>query len=87
MLGSTAIEHKFFARSFVDAFPAASFYACPGVFNYVPFFSPNLAPAGLGLLVDVIRPARVDGWLTGEACPTQLVSDRLLPPTATALPA
>jgi len=65
VLGSTALEHKFFCRSFVDKFPQASFYACPGVFNYVPGLT-NLMPAGLGLFVDLVRPIRIDGWLTNN---------------------
>jgi len=56
VLGSTAIEHKFFARAFVDYFQQATFYACPGVFSYVPGpWGADLAPSGLGLFVDAIR--------------------------------
>ena len=56
VLGSTALEHKFFCRAFADKFPSASLYVCPGVFNYFPPFAANLRPPGLGLFVDLIRP-------------------------------
>mmetsp|Transcript_6062 Transcript_6062/g.15443 ORF Transcript_6062/g.15443 Transcript_6062/m.15443 type:complete len:481 (-) Transcript_6062:1120-2562(-) len=63
VLGATAIEHKFFCRSFIEAFPEASLYVCPGVFNYVPGRA-DFAPPGLGLFVDLLKPARIDGFLT-----------------------
>jgi len=64
VLGTTALEHKFFCRAFADSFPDASLYVCPGVFNYAPPLPANLRPPGLGLFVDLVRPLRVDGYLT-----------------------
>eukprot|EP00290_Baffinella_frigidus_P031683 CAMPEP_0180270210 /NCGR_PEP_ID=MMETSP0988-20121125/3065_1 /TAXON_ID=697907 /ORGANISM="non described non described, Strain CCMP2293" /LENGTH=344 /DNA_ID=CAMNT_0022241149 /DNA_START=40 /DNA_END=1074 /DNA_ORIENTATION=- len=63
VLGSTALEHKVFCRAFVDKFPEASFYAPPGLFNYLPGYS-DFTPRGLGLLVDLVRPVRITGYLT-----------------------
>eukprot|EP00291_Cryptomonas_curvata_P013787 CAMPEP_0172204936 /NCGR_PEP_ID=MMETSP1050-20130122/32291_1 /TAXON_ID=233186 /ORGANISM="Cryptomonas curvata, Strain CCAP979/52" /LENGTH=195 /DNA_ID=CAMNT_0012883667 /DNA_START=302 /DNA_END=886 /DNA_ORIENTATION=- len=42
VLGTTALEHKFFCRAFADSFPDASLYVCPGVFNYAPPLPANL---------------------------------------------
>ena len=55
VLGSTALEHKIFCRSFADKFPDASIYVPPGIFNFIPG-RVDLAPRGLGLFVDLIRP-------------------------------
>jgi len=63
VLGSTALEHKVFCRSFADKFPDASLYVPPGIFNLVPG-RVDLAPPGLGLFVDLVRPVRIDGYLT-----------------------
>ena len=63
VLGSTAIEHKFFCRAFADAFPDASIYVCPGVFNFLPPLDPNFRPRGLGLFADAVRPLRIDGYV------------------------
>jgi hypothetical protein len=67
VLGSTAIEHKFFCRAFADKYPAASLYVCPGIFNYVPPLPADLRPQGLGLFVDLVRPLRVDGCAAAAA--------------------
>ena len=50
----------------LDRFDLIIEYAAAGVFNYVPPLGANLRPAGLGLFVDLIRPARVDGYLTPD---------------------
>ena len=65
VLGSTALEHKVFCRSFADKFPEASVYVPPGIFNLVPG-RVDLSPPGLGLFVDLIRPLRIDGYLTPD---------------------
>jgi hypothetical protein len=43
VLGTTAIEQKFICRAFADQIPDASFYVCPGVFNYAPSVPANLS--------------------------------------------
>jgi len=63
VLGSTALEHKVFCRSFADKFPDASIYVPPGIFNLIPG-RVDLSPPGLGLFVDLLRPLKIDGYLT-----------------------
>jgi hypothetical protein len=63
VLGSTALEHKVFCRAFADKFPDASIYVPPGIFNLIPG-RVDLSPPGLGLFVDLLRPLKIDGYLT-----------------------